>query len=193
MSYVIAAPEMLATAAADVDGIGSAIRAASASAAGPTTGLLAAAADEVSSAAAALFSEYARECQEVLKQAAAFHGEFTRALAAAGAAYAQAEASNTAAMSGTAGSSGALGSVGMLSGNPLTALMMGGTGEPILSDRVLATGNNVIGPFSGPQPGRPVHARAVVAVYREPVTGPIHRPGCHAAEQRHQRGTTKWA
>lgn len=48
MSYVIAAPEMLATAAADVDGIGSAIRAASASAAGPTTGLLAAAADEVS-------------------------------------------------------------------------------------------------------------------------------------------------
>lgn len=93
MSYVIAAPEMLATAAADVDGIGSAIRAASASAAGPTTGLLAAAADEVSSAAAALFSEYARECQEVLKQAAAFHGEFTRALAAAGAAYAQAEAS----------------------------------------------------------------------------------------------------
>ncbi|CNW82868.1 PE family protein [Mycobacterium tuberculosis] len=43
MSYVIAAPEMLATAAADVDGIGSAIRAASASAAGPTTGLLAAA------------------------------------------------------------------------------------------------------------------------------------------------------
>lgn len=101
MSYVIAAPEMLATAAADVDGIGSAIRAASASAAGPTTGLLAAAADEVSSAAAALFSEYARECQEVLKQAAAFHGEFTRALAAAGAAYAQAEASNTAAMSGT--------------------------------------------------------------------------------------------
>lgn len=72
MSYVIAAPEMLATAAADVDGIGSAIRAASASAAGPTTGLLAAAADEVSSAAAALFSEYARECQEVLKQAAAF-------------------------------------------------------------------------------------------------------------------------
>ncbi|MCU0208905.1 PE family protein, partial [Mycobacterium tuberculosis] len=92
MSYVIAAPEMLATAAADVDGIGSAIRAASASAAGPTTGLLAAAADEVSSADAALFSEYARECQEVLKQAAAFHGEFTLALAAAGAAYAQAEA-----------------------------------------------------------------------------------------------------
>lgn len=151
MSYVIAAPEMLATTAADVDGIGSAIRAASASAAGPTTGLLAAAADEVSSAAAALFSEYARECQEVLKQAAAFHGEFTRALAAAGAAYAQAEASNTAAMSGTAGSSGALGSVGMLSGNPLTALMMGGTGNRSLvtaSWRSLTA--HTFGPFSGP-------------------------------------------
>lgn len=105
----------------------------------------------VSSAAAALFSEYARECQEVLKQAAAFHGEFTRALAAAGAAYAQAEASNTAAMSGTAGSSGALGSVGMLSGNPLTALMMGGTGEPILSDRVLAIIDSAyIRPIFGP-------------------------------------------
>lgn len=134
MSYVIAAPEMLATAAADVDGIGSAIRAASASAAGPTTGLLAAAADEVSSAAAALFSEYARECQEVLKQAAAFHGEFTRALAAAGAAYAQAEASNTAAMSGTAGSSGALGSVGMLSMIAKTrSLRIGSPVPPIIN------------------------------------------------------------
>ena len=43
MSYVIAAPDMLAAAAADVAGIGSSLSAANAAAAAPTTGVLAAA------------------------------------------------------------------------------------------------------------------------------------------------------
>ncbi|SOJ52782.1 PE family protein PE3 [Mycobacterium simulans] len=154
MSYVIAAPEMLAAAAADVDGIQSAIHAASASAAAPTAGVLAAAADEVSAATAALFSEYAREYQQVLRLAAAFHSEFTQVLAAAGAAYAQAEATNAAVMLGNAGSSGAIGtstSVAMLSGNPITALMMGGTGQPILPPRALAIIDSAyISPIFGP-------------------------------------------
>ncbi len=43
MSYVLAEPQIMATVAADIDGIGSTISAASAAAAGSTSGLLAAA------------------------------------------------------------------------------------------------------------------------------------------------------
>lgn len=84
MSHLVTAPDMLATAAAHVDEIASTLRAANAAAAGPTCNLLAAAGDEVSAATAALFSAYGREYQAVVKQAAAFHSEFTRTLEAAG-------------------------------------------------------------------------------------------------------------
>lgn len=55
MSFVIAAPEVMAAAATDLANIGSSISAASAAAAGPTMGILAAGADEVSVAISALF------------------------------------------------------------------------------------------------------------------------------------------
>ncbi|OOK71400.1 PE family protein [Mycobacterium kansasii] len=100
MSYVFAAPELLASAAADVDGIAAAIGAASVAAAGPTSNLLAAAGDEVSAATAALFNAYAQEYQAVVRQAAAFQQEFTRTLAVAAGAYAQAEAANAALLNG---------------------------------------------------------------------------------------------
>ncbi|MFY2861826.1 PE family protein, partial [Mycobacterium sp. THU-M104] len=61
MTFVFAQPPMLATAVADVSGIGSAIGTANADAAGWTTGLQAAAGDEVSAATATLFSAYAHE------------------------------------------------------------------------------------------------------------------------------------
>ncbi|BBX75370.1 hypothetical protein MSHI_32760 [Mycobacterium shinjukuense] len=54
MSFVIAAPEALITAASEVAAIGSAISAANAAAAVPTTRLLAAGADKVSTAISAL-------------------------------------------------------------------------------------------------------------------------------------------
>ena len=63
MSYVIAAPEMLAAAAADVAGIGSSLSAAHAVAAAPTTAVIAAAEDEVSAAIAQLFSGHGRAYQ----------------------------------------------------------------------------------------------------------------------------------
>ena len=63
MSYVIAAPEMLAAAAADVAGIGSSLSEANAAAATQTTGVLAAAEDEVSAAIAALFSTHGQGFQ----------------------------------------------------------------------------------------------------------------------------------
>ena len=99
MQYLITAPEALAATAADVARIGTAIDAASAAAAGPISGLPAAAEDEVSAAVAKLFGLYGQEYRALVRQAAAFHSEFTQALAAAGNAYTQAETGNAALVS----------------------------------------------------------------------------------------------
>jgi hypothetical protein len=139
MSYLTAAPETLASTAGDVESIGSAIRAAGANAAGPTTGLVAAAEDEVSAGIANLFGAYGRQYQALVSQAAVFHNEFTQALTAAASAYAQAEAANAALMSGASNALNA--SVQALIGQTPTgsgaspaasiALIMGGTGNPL--------------------------------------------------------------
>ncbi len=92
MSFVLVAPDMLATAAADVVQIGSAVSAGNLAAAIPTTEVMAAAADEVSGAIAALFGANAQEYQAAAAQAATFHEQFVRALSEAGASYASAEA-----------------------------------------------------------------------------------------------------
>lgn len=55
MSFVIAGPQMLATASSDLTGIGSAIREADATAAPSTTSVVAAAHDEFSAAISKLF------------------------------------------------------------------------------------------------------------------------------------------
>ena len=151
MAHLITVPETLASTAADVQGIGSAINVAGANAAGQTTGLLAAAEDEVSAAIANLFGAYGQEYQAALSQAATFHNQFTQALAAAASTYAQAEAANAALISGISNdvsapirtllgqtpiagggsSGGALVSVVKLaSGDPLIALIMGGNDNP---------------------------------------------------------------
>ncbi|MGB9303775.1 MAG: PE-PPE domain-containing protein [Mycobacterium sp.] len=92
MTSLITRPQLLATAAADTEQIGSAISAAKAAAAGPTTALVAAAQDEVSALTASLFGAYGQEFQAILRQATAFHDQFAAALAAAGNVYSQAEA-----------------------------------------------------------------------------------------------------
>ncbi|REQ17293.1 PE family protein, partial [Mycobacterium tuberculosis] len=71
MSFVSVAPEIVVAAATDLAGIGSAISAANAAAAAPTTAVLAAGADEVSAAIAALFSGHAQAYQALSAQAAA--------------------------------------------------------------------------------------------------------------------------
>ena len=76
MSFVIAAPEMVASAASDLAGIGSMIGEAHATAAASTTAVLPAAADEVSAAIAALFSGHAQGFQALGAQAATFHAQF---------------------------------------------------------------------------------------------------------------------
>ncbi|WP_415624088.1 PE family protein, partial [Mycobacterium intermedium] len=93
MSLMVA-PEFVAAAATDLAGIGSAISAANAAAAGPTSNLLAAAADEVSTAIAALFGTHAQEYRALSAQAAAFHAQFVQSLAATSNTYAIAEAAS---------------------------------------------------------------------------------------------------
>jgi hypothetical protein len=92
MSYLIAAPEMLAAAAADVAGIGSSLSAAHVAAGLSTTAVIAAAEDEVSAAIAALLSDFGQGYQALSARAAAFHAEFVQALSEAERAYAAAEA-----------------------------------------------------------------------------------------------------
>jgi PE family len=89
MAYVLAQPQAMAAAAADIAGIGLAINEADAAAAGPTTGVLEAAADEVSASTATLFNSYAQEYQAVIRRAGAFHNEFAQLLAAVGTVYAE--------------------------------------------------------------------------------------------------------
>ncbi|MDT5147266.1 MAG: hypothetical protein QOC58_1911, partial [Mycobacterium sp.] len=167
MSYLVSAPDILTSTAADVESIGSAITTAGANAAGPTTGLAAAAQDEVSAAIAKLFAVYGQEYQALLSQAALFHGQFTQALAAAGDAYAQAEATGAALMSGASSGVGgplqglfgppavATGGPSLLtslaaspSGDPLYALIMGGTGNPLPNAQYV---NNVMDAYIGPK------------------------------------------
>ncbi|OSC36597.1 hypothetical protein B8W66_22635, partial [Mycobacterium decipiens] len=98
MSFVIAVPEAVAAAASDLANLGSAIGAANAAAALPTTGLAAAGADEVSAAVAALFGAYAQGYQSLGAQMSVFHSQFVHSLTAGVGAYAAAEAAGASAM-----------------------------------------------------------------------------------------------
>jgi hypothetical protein len=94
MSFVIAVPEMVASAASNLTSLGSMISEAHTAAAASTTAIAPAAADEVSAAIASLFSSHARDFQALSAQAAAFHAQFVRALTGAGNSYAATEAAN---------------------------------------------------------------------------------------------------
>ncbi len=98
MSFVIAMPDVLTTAATGLENIGTALGAANSAAAGPTTGLLAAGADEVSEAVAAVFDTHAQAYQAISARAAAFHARFVQALSAGAGAYAGTEAANASPM-----------------------------------------------------------------------------------------------
>ncbi|MCQ4365150.1 PE domain-containing protein [Mycobacterium gordonae] len=92
MSFVVAALDMIETAAADAGQIGSAVGAGNLAAAIPTTQLAAAAADEVSVAIASLFGTHATDYRAAAAQAAVYHQEFVKNLGAAAASYGGAEA-----------------------------------------------------------------------------------------------------
>jgi broad specificity phosphatase PhoE len=91
---------MLATVAADVAQIGSAVTAGNLAAAIPTTAVAAAGADEVSAAIAALFGSHARQYQAAAAQAARYYEQFVGNLGAAAASYAGTEAAIATSMRG---------------------------------------------------------------------------------------------
>lgn len=124
MRYVLAQPGVMVTAAADVAAIGSTINEATAAVAGRTTGVVAAAADEVSGAIASVFNTYAQDWQALLVRATEFHTEFARAMAAAGNAYAGAEAAGVGALAAP---------LGAPSANPVVTFVLGGSGTPVPS------------------------------------------------------------
>ncbi|RUP06483.1 MAG: PE family protein [Mycobacterium sp.] len=100
-SYVIAVPEAFALASGELTGIRAAIEDAAAAAAPSTTGIAAAAADEVSAAIATFFGSYADELQALTARTTTqFQSAFERAVSAAGAAYAAAEAANAGPLQG---------------------------------------------------------------------------------------------
>lgn len=92
MSYVLATPALLSSAAEDLARIGSAVNAANAAAADSTTSLLAAGADEVSTRIAGLFGAHASEFQAATAQVAQLQERFALTLAANANAYLAAEA-----------------------------------------------------------------------------------------------------
>jgi len=97
MSYVTALPEMLASAAGDLQSIGCAVAAGNCAAAAPTTGVVPAAADEVSALTAAQFAAQGALYQELSAQATAIHELFVGALATSAASYVATEVANAAA------------------------------------------------------------------------------------------------
>jgi hypothetical protein len=153
MAYVLAQPQVMAAAAADVAAIGTTLNDAAVAAAGRTAGVVAAGADEVSAAVAALFSANGREWQALIGRAAVFHSEFARALVAAGNAYADVEAASAAALtapggSTTTGGSGVLTAItkAALTDPPVT-FVLGGSGTPIPPATFVA---NVVSKYVAP-------------------------------------------
>jgi hypothetical protein len=92
MPFVIAAPEMMTAAAADLATIGSNVSAAHKLAAAPTLAVIPAAADEVSASIAHVFSQHAANYQALAGQAAAFQEQFVQHLTAGAFSYASVEA-----------------------------------------------------------------------------------------------------
>jgi PE family len=123
MSYVIADPEMMTAAAADLAAIGSNVNAAHMVAAAKTTAVIPAAADEVSTGIAHLFSQHAANYQALAGQAAAFQEQFVQHLTASAASFVHAEVANVALLQPLPASATSIGSViGALQGQLLNLL-----------------------------------------------------------------------
>lgn len=98
MPYVIATPELMTSAAADLATIGANVNAAHLITAAPTVAVIPAAADEVSAAIASAFANHAEAFQALAGKAAAFNDQFVQTLTSGGAAYAATEATSAASL-----------------------------------------------------------------------------------------------
>lgn len=97
MSFVTTQPESLTASASTLQGVGCAVNALSAAAAGPTTAIGPAAGDEVSALTAAQFAAHGHLYQAVSAQAAAIHEMFVQVLGVSAGSYSATEAANAAA------------------------------------------------------------------------------------------------
>ena len=94
MSFVSIVPEILSTAADNLQSVGLRLQAQNTAAVAPTTGLIPPASDEVSALTAMQFTAHAHAYQAVSAQAAAIHQMFVTMLAAGADSYAATEAAN---------------------------------------------------------------------------------------------------
>jgi PE family len=94
MTFVTTQPELLTSAAGQLAGIGSELKAQNAAAAMPITAVMPAAADEVSALTAAQFASHAGLYQAISAHAAAIHDLFVNVLGASAGSYATTEAAN---------------------------------------------------------------------------------------------------
>src|SRR3954451_6608805 len=147
MTELLVDPQIVTTVAADINGIGSTIKAATAAAAAPTSGVLAAAADEVSAAIANLFGAHGQEFQAVVNKVEAYSSQFQQTLAAAANAYVQTETAAVAALQGALGASAAAVAAPAATIPPFSALdtvvYIGPTGVPIPPPQYATVANNL--------------------------------------------------
>ena len=166
MSFVTAAPEIVASAASALAGIRSTISEANAAAV-PTTAVIPAAEDEVSAAIAELFSRHGQAYQALSAQVAAFHDQFVQALTAGAGSYARAEAANAAAMAGALTAPAQALWARPLNGGAATGAASGAVSAMV---KLLAAGTNVtlvMGSSGTPTP-LPSYVTAVVPKYVTP-------------------------
>jgi hypothetical protein len=146
MTYVIAEPQLMASVAAEIEEIGSALSAANAAAAAPTSAMAVAAGDEVSAAVADMFGGFGQEYQALVAQFEAFHNQFQQTLAAAGIAYAETETAIAAGLQGALGLPNApspqltAATIPPFLANEVS-LFMGGTGNPFPSQANIDAAN----------------------------------------------------
>jgi hypothetical protein len=176
MSFVIATPDLVQSAAQDLAGIRSSLAEAAASAAGPTTGIATAAQDEVSAAIASMFGNFGQEFQAVTAQAQTFHEQFVNLMNAGAGAYASAEAANAAqtALGGGIGQSvgGAIASAEAAVGQPIQ------TGAQAISNAIasspIALGSLPTGGASALIAGLNSFGAAVAAPYQALVSNTVN-------------------
>jgi PE family protein len=97
MSFLTTHPAVMEAAAAELQGIGSAVTAGNSAAAAPTTGVVPAAVDEVSVLMAVKFAAHAQMYQAISRQAGAIHDLFVNTLRTSANSYATTEFANAAA------------------------------------------------------------------------------------------------
>lgn len=167
MSFVIATPDLVQSAAGDLAAIRSSLAEASTTVAGPTTGIAAAAQDEVSIAVASMFGNVGQEFQALSMQAQAFHQHFVSLVNASAGAYVAAEAANAGqvalgggvfgnveqSISGAlSGAGSTFGQVGQSVGGTLIALGNGGLGAAV-AGQIQADVNAVSSAIAGAPAG----------------------------------------